>query len=193
MEPTPRLLSNESTVCWRSYFEQMWVATMNDWLLGLAFLPFLALIVGFLVFRMDALRLSIWAWILELIIAGTAFGMGLWKLLEASVWGIIAIWTGFLVLWTGQFFGQAYRQTGLLRTLLDRLDSILPTREGRALTLSAVVGGCGWLSRRNELAHRLASTRPRRGFPGSLPEVPGSSTAAGPPQAEPGLCWSPQA
>ena len=59
------------------------------------------------------------------------------KSLEASLWGNLAMWTGFLVLYTGQLFGQAYRNTGLLEILLESIQSILPSwdQEGQAVAL----------------------------------------------------------
>ena len=53
------------------------------------------------------------------------------------------MWSGFLVLYTGQIFGQAYRNTGLLRVLLESVQSILPKRdqEGRAVALVSLING----------------------------------------------------
>ncbi len=63
--------------------------------------------------------------------------------IEASLWGNLSMWTGFLVLYTGQIFGQAYRNTGLLEILLESVQSIVPSwdQEGRAVALVTVVGG----------------------------------------------------
>ena len=63
--------------------------------------------------------------------------------IKASLWGNLAMWTGFLVLYTGHIFGQAYRSTGLLEILLDSVQSILPSsdQKGRAVALVAIVGG----------------------------------------------------
>jgi len=51
--------------------------------------------------------------------------------------------TGFLVLYTGQIFGQAYRSTGLLEILLESIRSILPRQdqEGRSVALVTLVSG----------------------------------------------------
>src|SRR5437879_13424297 len=53
------------------------------------------------------------------------------------------MWSGFLVLYTGQIFGQSYRNTGLLEILLESVQSIVPSwdQEGRAVALVTVVGG----------------------------------------------------
>ncbi|MGA8614377.1 MAG: hypothetical protein WB760_22425 [Xanthobacteraceae bacterium] len=65
------------------------------------------------------------------------------KVVEASLWGIITIWSGFLVLFTGQIFGQAYRSTGLLAVLLNSVGSIVPAhdKQAQALALVVVIGG----------------------------------------------------
>lgn len=69
------------------------------------------------------------------------FHMPVQKTLTASVWGNITIWNGFLVLWTGQIFGQCFRSTGALNMLLNTLDQVLPSKTGKAVTLCSVVGG----------------------------------------------------
>ena len=46
--------------------------------------------------------------------------------------GGLTMWTEFLVVYTGMIFGQAYRTIGLLRVLLDSVESIVPgARQGR--------------------------------------------------------------
>ena len=107
----------------------------------LALLPFCVLLVGFLAFKMDALKLSLYVWILELIIVIAFYKMNIFDSFKASIWGNITIWNGFLVLWTGQIFGQCFRSTGALKTLLNTLNRILPTRTGKSVTLCSVVGG----------------------------------------------------
>jgi lactate permease len=109
----------------------------------LALLPFAVLVAGFLVFRLDSLQTSLAAWIAEFAIIFGYYHMGLLKSVESALWGGLTMWTGFLVVYTGMIFGQAYRTTGLLRVLLDSVESIFPARdkEGRAIALVAVVGG----------------------------------------------------
>src|SRR5260370_33561228 len=65
------------------------------------------------------------------------------KSVEALVWGNLTMWTGFLVLYTGQIFGQADRSTGLLEILLESIRSILPRQdqEGRSVALVTLVSG----------------------------------------------------
>ena len=106
-------------------------------------LPFAVLFSAFLIFKLDAFRASLSAWIVEIVIVLTYYHMSLLKSMEALLWGNLAMWTGFMVLYTGHIFGQAYRSTGLLEILLDSVQSILPTwdQKGRAIALVAIVGG----------------------------------------------------
>jgi hypothetical protein len=92
-----------------------------------ALLPFAVLFSAFLIFKMDAFRASLSAWIAEFLLVLVFYRMPLLKSLEASVWGNLSMWTGFLVLYTGQIFGQAYRSTGLLEILLESIRSMLPS------------------------------------------------------------------
>jgi lactate permease len=106
-------------------------------------LPFAILFVAFLVFRLDAFRASLCAWILEFVVALAYYHMSLLKSIEASLWGNLTMWSAFLVLYTGQIFGQAYRNTGLLQILLESIQSLLPSwdQEGQAIALVTIVGG----------------------------------------------------
>jgi lactate permease len=93
--------------------------------------------------RKTAFTTSFCAWVLELLIALSYYGQAPLKVIEGSLWGIITIWSGFLVLYTGQVFGQSYRSTGLLAVLLESVGSLLPShdKEGKALALVVVIGG----------------------------------------------------
>ncbi len=62
---------------------------------------------------------------LELVVVLAYYHQPPLKVVEASLWGIITIWSGFLVLYTGQIFGQAYRSTGLLAVLLNSVGSLV--------------------------------------------------------------------
>ena len=106
-------------------------------------LPFVVLFSAFLIFKMDAFRASLSAWVVELFLVLVFYRMSFVKSLEASVWGNLSMWTGFLVLYTGQLFGQAYRSTGLLEILLESIRSMLPSRdvEGRSVALVTLVAG----------------------------------------------------
>lgn len=109
----------------------------------LALLPFAMLVAGFLVFRLDSLQTSLAAWVVEFFVIFGYYHMPFMKSIESAVWGGLTMWTGFLVVFTGMIFGQSYRSTGLLRALLDSVESIFPAHdtEGRAIALVAVVGG----------------------------------------------------
>jgi lactate permease len=106
-------------------------------------LPFAVLFSAFLIFKWDAVRAVLSAWVVELVIALAYYHMTPLRSIEASLWGNLSMWSGFLVLYTGQIFGQAYRNTGLLEILLESVQSILPSwdQEGRAIALVTVVGG----------------------------------------------------
>src|SRR5580700_6013877 len=109
----------------------------------IAMLPIVTLFVGFLVFRLTAFTTSFLAWIIEVLIVRFYYFQAPVKIIEGSLWGIITIWSGFLVLYTGQIFGQSYRSTGLLSVLLDSVGSLLPQqdKEAKALSLVVVIGG----------------------------------------------------
>lgn len=113
--------------------------------LGIAgtLLPFAVLFCAFLIFKMDALHASLSAWIVEFVLVLVFYRLPLLKSLEASAWGNLTMWTGFMVLYTGQLFGQAYRATGLLEILLESIRSMLPSRdvEGRSVALVTLVAG----------------------------------------------------
>jgi lactate permease len=110
---------------------------------AIALLPIAMLFVCFLAFKFSAFKTSLYAWLLELVVVVVYYHQTPMKVFEASVWGVITIWSGFLVLYTGQIFGQAYRTTGLLAILLRSVGSILPEREkeAQALALVVVIGG----------------------------------------------------
>lgn len=109
----------------------------------IALLPIAALFVGFLVFKLTAFKTSLYAWILELVVVLVYYRQPPLKVIEGSLWGLVTIWSGFLVLYTGQIFGQAYRSTGLLAVLLESVGSIVPAhdKEAKALALVVVIGG----------------------------------------------------
>ena len=98
----------------------------------IALLPIAALFVGFLVFKLTAFQTSLCALILELVVVLAYYHQAPLKVVEGSLWGIVTIWSGFLVLYTGQIFGQAYRSTGLLAVLLESVGSILPAQDKEA-------------------------------------------------------------
>jgi lactate permease len=120
------------------------ITTVNPTLaVILTLLPFAALFSAFLIFKFDAVRASLLAWIVELVVVLGFYHMSPLRSLESSLWGNLTMWSAFLVLYTGQIFGQAYRATGLLQVLLDSVRSILPSsdQQGRAIALVTIAGG----------------------------------------------------
>ena len=69
--------------------------------------PFAVLFSAFLIFKWDAVRAVTAAWVVELVIALGYYHMTPLRSIEASLWGNLSMWSGFLVLYTGQIFGQA--------------------------------------------------------------------------------------
>ena len=112
----------------------------------LALLPFATLVAGFLVFRLSALMTAILTCAVEFLVVIAYYHLSLVKSIEAGLWGNLTMWSVFILLWSGQIFGQTFRATGLIPVLLDSFGSLSPLsdRRGRALTLvtllSAFVG-----------------------------------------------------
>ncbi len=81
--------------------------------------------------------------VVELIVVITYFHMPLLRSVEAGLWGNLTMWSVFLLLWSGQIFGQTFRATGLIPVLLDSFGSMSPSsdRQGRALTMVTLLSG----------------------------------------------------
>jgi lactate permease len=102
-------------------------------------LPVITLFIGFLILKWDALRVALAAWIVEVIVVLVAYPEA--SIMRATVWANFDLWTGYAVLWTGFVFRMMYTNTGLLQRLIDVLGSLFKHNLGKALTLSAVIGG----------------------------------------------------
>lgn len=102
-------------------------------------LPIITLFIGFLVLKWDALKVSVAAWVVEVIIILIAYPDA--SIMRATIWANIDLWSAYAVIWTGFLFSQMYRNTGLLERLIQTLDSLFKSNWGKALTLSGVVGG----------------------------------------------------
>jgi lactate permease len=111
-----------------------------------ALLPFATLVAGFLLFRLNALMTSILTFAIQFVVVVTYYHLPVIKSVEAGLWGNLTMWSVFILLWSGQIFGQTFRATGLTPALLDSFSAVVPTkdRQVRALTmitlLSAFVG-----------------------------------------------------
>jgi lactate permease len=106
-------------------------------------LPFATLIAGFLLFRLSALMTAILTCVVEFIVVVTYFHMSPIRSVEAALWGNLTMWSVFVLLWSGQIFGQTFRATGLIPVLLDSFGSMSPAgdRQGRALTMITLLSG----------------------------------------------------
>lgn len=111
-----------------------------------ALLPFVTLVAGFLLLRLSALMTSILTCAVQFLVVVTYYHLPVVKSIEAGLWGNLTMWSVFILLWSGQIFGQTFRATGLTPALLDSFSAVVPTRDRqvRALTmitlLSAFVG-----------------------------------------------------
>ena len=82
----------------------------------------------------------------EFIVVIAYYHLSVIQSIESGLWGNLTMWSVFILLWSGQIFGQAFRSTGLIPVLLDSFGSLSPEsdRQGRALTmvtlLSSFVG-----------------------------------------------------
>lgn len=112
----------------------------------LALLPFGTLVAGFLLFRLSALMTAILTCAVEFIVVIAYYHLSIIKSIESGLWGNLTMWSVFILLWSGQIFGQTFRSTGLIPVLLNSFGSLSPAgdRRGRALTmvtlLSSFVG-----------------------------------------------------
>lgn len=79
----------------------------------------------------------------EFIVVVSYFHLSPVRSVEAAVWGNLTMWSVFILLWSGQIFGQTFRATGLIPVLLDSFGSLSPARDrqGRALTMVTLLSG----------------------------------------------------
>jgi lactate permease len=79
----------------------------------------------------------------EFIVVVSYFHMAPVRSVEAALWGNLTMWSVFILLWSGQIFGQTFRATGLIPVLLDSFGSLSPAkdRQGRALTMVTLLSG----------------------------------------------------
>src|SRR5579859_6807820 len=108
-----------------------------------ALLPFATLVAGFLVFRLSALMTAMLTCLVEFLVVILYYHAPLVHSVEAALWGNLTMWSVFILLWSGQIFGQTFRATGLIPVLLDSFGSLSPARDrqGRALTMVTLLSG----------------------------------------------------
>ncbi|HTH99021.1 MAG TPA: hypothetical protein VL574_16510, partial [Stellaceae bacterium] len=111
--------------------------------LVLAFVPFVVLFAGFLLFHWGSLKTVLIACAIEFVIAVAYYHASPIRSAEAALWGNVAVWPTLLVTLTAQIFGYCYRRTGLMRVMLDSISGLLPRQEttGHAFALLAPVAG----------------------------------------------------
>ena len=108
-----------------------------------ALLPFGMLVAGFLVFRFSALMTALWTCAVEFFVVLAYYRTSPVRSIEVALWGNLTMWSVFLLLWSGQIFGYAFRATGLISVLLESFGSIWPAKDkqGRGLTMIALLSG----------------------------------------------------
>lgn len=108
-----------------------------------ALLPFATLVAGFLVFRLSALQTAVWTCLVEFAVVLGYYHTTPVRSLEAGLWGNLTMWSVFLLLWSGQIFGHAFRATGLISVLLGSFASVWPAKDkqGRGLTMVTLLTG----------------------------------------------------
>jgi len=108
-----------------------------------ALLPFATLVAGFLVFRLSALMTAMLTCLVEFLVVILYYHAPLVHSIQAGLWGNLTMWSVFILLWSGQIFGQTFRATGLIPVLLDSFGAIVPAndRQGRALTMLSLLSG----------------------------------------------------
>jgi len=104
-------------------------------------LPFAVLFSAFLIFKMDAFRASLSAWIVEFVLVLVFYRMPLVKSLEASVW---AIFRCGLVFWCSirdKFSGRPIAALDCSKSCSNRFGRCCPDRdvEGRSVALVTLV------------------------------------------------------
>jgi lactate permease len=106
-------------------------------------LPFATLVAGFLLLRLSALMAALLTCIVEFVVVISYYHMSVIRSIEAGLWGNLTMWSVFILLWSGQIFGQTFRATGLIPVLLDSFGSILPAKDkqGQALTMVTLLSG----------------------------------------------------
>lgn len=115
----------------------------------LALVPFVTLFGGFLILHWGSLRTVLVTCVVEFVIIVTYYQTSPVQGVEAALWGSVAVWPTLFVTFTAQIFGHIYKQTGLMRVMLDSIGSLFPKEEkrGRAMALLGPIRGCSPISK----------------------------------------------
>jgi L-lactate permease len=111
--------------------------------LALTLVPFVSLFGGFLICHWGSLKTVFVTCILEFIIILTYYQASAMQGIEAAVWGNVSVWPTVFVTFTAQIFGYCYRQTGLMRVMLDSIGALFHKNhaEGQAVALLSPIAG----------------------------------------------------
>ncbi len=96
-------------------------------------IPLIALFISFIFLKLDALKSAFVGFIIELAMVVIFYPSA--RIVDASIWGTFDTYSIFGVIWTGMIFGVMYRETGLLRRLIDVLHSIIHSGWGLVASL----------------------------------------------------------
>ncbi|ASI13986.1 multipass membrane protein [Candidatus Mancarchaeum acidiphilum] len=102
-------------------------------------IPLVALFISFMFAKLDALKSAFVGFIVELAMVVLFYPSA--RIVDASIWGTFETYSIFGVIWTGMIFGIMYRETGLLRRLLDVLHSVIHSGWGLVAALGGVIQG----------------------------------------------------
>ena len=102
-------------------------------------IPLVALFISFMFAKLDALKSAFVGFIVELAMVVLFYQST--RIVDASIWGVFKTYSIFGVIWTGMIFGVMYRETGLLRRLLDVLHGIIHSGWGLVASLVGVIQG----------------------------------------------------
>ncbi len=102
-------------------------------------IPLLALFISFMFAKLDGLKSAFVGFIVELAMIVLFYPSA--RIVDASIWGTFETYSIFGVIWTGMIFGIMYRETGLLRRLLDVLHSVIHSGWGLVASLVGVIQG----------------------------------------------------
>ncbi|MGC8676351.1 MAG: hypothetical protein ACP5T3_02440 [Candidatus Micrarchaeia archaeon] len=89
--------------------------------------------------KLDALKSAFVGFIVELAMVALFYPST--RIVDSSIWGTFETYSIFGVIWTGMIFGVMYRETGLLKRLLDALHGVIHSGWGLVASLGGVIQG----------------------------------------------------